>query len=118
MVPVQVRQEHRIYILGIQPSVLQVHEQLSAGPRRLRADPGVYQDRTSRRPQYVRPDASPEGVAVGESPGVSVNVRFPLIPRHTGEDPIQPEKSPLYVSQGGDLDPPNLDALQDQCLLS
>jgi hypothetical protein len=37
-----------------------------------------------------------------------------LVVRDAGEDLIQPEKGSLHVSQGNDLDPSNLGALQDR----
>jgi hypothetical protein len=114
MVPVQVRQKHGVYVFGIHPGVLQICQQFAARTHHLRADSGIHQDRALRGAQEVRPDAPPEGVAVGESPRVPVNVWLPLLVRHTGEDLIQPEKSPLHVREGGDLDPPYLDAPQDQ----
>jgi len=97
MVTVQVGQEDGIYVLRIDPRILEIDEQLAACTHGLRTDAGVYQHRALRGTQHVSPDASAQGVAVSESPRVSVQVRLPLILHNAGEDLVELEESPLDI---------------------
>jgi hypothetical protein len=113
MVAVQVGQEDGIDVLGVDSGIFELHEKPASSPHGLRADAGIHENRTFGRTQYVRTDAPAQGLAVGESPGISVPVRFPLILHDPGEDLIQPEKCALHVREGGDFDPSYRDAIQD-----